>query len=114
MFNQAGVACVLDGSPPLELRDANGKLLATGEAWPDAAPVDLTAGQAASTFIGFADWCLPAPKLPFQFDVRIGGERVAVRTTSSHSVIGTPACESHPRSSRPDLFYSGPFALPER
>ena len=114
LFNQGGVGCLIDASPPLELRDANGRLLVRGERWPDAGPLDLPAGLAASTYVGFADWCLRPPKLPFAWNLRIGGELLPIALTSKRSVIGIPACQSAPASATPDLFYNGPFALPEQ
>ena len=113
LFNQGGVGCLVDGSPPLELRDAAGEVVARGERSKDAPAVDLPAGLAASTFIGFADWCLRPPKLPFAWDLRIGGERLPIALTSKRSVIGVPACQSDPASTSPDLFFSDPFALPD-
>ena len=113
LFNQGGVGCLVDGSPPLELRDAAGEVVARGERSKDAPAVDLPAGLAASTFIGFADWCLRPPKLPFAWELRIGGERLPIALTSKRSVIGVPACQSDPASTSPDLFFSDPFALPD-
>lgn len=114
VFNMAGVGCILDGSPPLELRNGNGALLARGAPWSEKESVDLAAGWAARTEVGFADWCAPPPRLPLAFNLRIGGARLAVAPTSRHAVIDTPACQSDPPSAEPDLFYTGPFALPDR
>jgi hypothetical protein len=114
VFNQAGEGCLLEGSPPLELRDADGRIVARGEPWPAAGNLVLPAGWAAQTFIGFADWCAAKPKLPLAFALRVGGARLPLVPTSTSSEIGVPACESDPPSSDPDLSYTGPFALPAR
>jgi hypothetical protein len=112
VFNQGAESCMLNGSPELQLLDAHGSLLATGDRWPDAEVIELPAGWAAVTYIGFADWCQPPPKLPLQFDLRIGGDRMALAPTSELSAIAVPSCFSEPGNKAPTLIYTGPFALP--
>ncbi|TME11884.1 MAG: DUF4232 domain-containing protein [Chloroflexi bacterium] len=113
VFNQGGVDCFLATSPALELRDASGSLLATGERWtdPDSTFV-LPAGWAAIGTIGFAGWCVAPPKLPFRFDLRIGDGQLAIAPTSARSEIGTPTCNSAPATPPPSLGYTGPLVLP--
>ena len=113
ILNRAGVHCRLATSPPLELRDAAGTLLATAEPGADASSaLDLGPGLAAIATIGLADWCGPAPRLPLQLELRIGTGRVAVLPTSEHSVIGIPSCNSAPASPPPTFFYDASFAVP--
>jgi hypothetical protein len=113
VLNRAGTACSLMTSPPLELRDAEGTLLATAERWVDAeSTFELPAGWAALTTIGFADWCLAPPKLPFRFVLHIGTGQLAVGPTSAGSEIGTPTCNSAPATPPPNLGYDGPFLVP--
>lgn len=115
VFNRNGVDCLLATSPPLELRDPGGSLLATGERWgnPDST-FDLPAGWAAITMIGFADWCVAPPKLPLRLDLRVGAGQLAIVPTSARSAIGIPTCNSAPATPRPSLGYTGPFDLPSQ
>ena len=114
VLNRSGEDCSLATSPPLELRDADGTLLATGEPWTEGAGMfDLPAGAAALTTIGFGNWCIAAPKLPFQFELDIGGGPLLLAPTSERSEIGAPYCNSAPETPPPSLGYTGPFHLPE-
>ena len=113
VFNRSGVDCLLAASPPLELRDANGRLSLSAERWADPdSTFLLPAGWAAISTIGFANWCVAPPKLPFRFDLRIGAERLAIAPTSARSEIGVPTCNSAPATPPPLLGYTGPFVLP--
>ena len=115
VFNRSGVDCFLATSPSLELRDARGSLLATGERWTDPdSTFDLPAGWAAITMIGFADWCVAPPRLPLRLDLRIGDGQLAIAPTSARSEIGIPTCNSAPATPAPSLGYTGPFVLPGR
>jgi hypothetical protein len=115
VFNQSGFDCLLATSPPLELRDANGRLLASAERWADPdSTFLLPAGWTAISTIGFADWCAARPKLPFRFDLRIGDGQLGIAPTSARSEIGIPYCNSAPATPPPSLGYTGPFALPGR
>lgn len=113
VLNRNGFDCAVAVSPPLQLRDAEGVLLATGERWANAdSPVPLPPSRAAITMIGFANWCLAEPRLPFQLDLRIGMDRLAVAPTNDRSEIRTPFCNSAPQTSPPSLGYTGPFTIP--
>ena len=113
VFNRSGVDCLLATSPSLELRDEGGSLLATGERWPDPdSTFVLPAGWAATSTIGFGDWCVAPPRLPFRFDLRIGDGQLAITPTTARSEIGIPTCNSAPATPPPSLGYTGPFVLP--
>lgn len=114
VFNQGGSDCEVDASPPLELRDANRRLVTTGDPWPGAGKILAPAGWAVVTWIDYADWCLPRPKLPLRLNLVVAGDRVGLRPTSDRSTLGLPACNSEPPSNAPDLGYDGPFELPAR
>lgn len=113
VFNRGGVGCVLEKDPPVALRDADGKLLMRGGAEARKGPLQLPAGVAAIASLGFGDWCLPAPKLPFEFGLEFEDDVLALTPTSKGSAIGVPACGSDPPSGSPDLFLSDPLALPD-
>ena len=113
VFNQSGFDCLLATSPPLELRDTNGRLLTSAERWANPESTFLLpAGWAAISTIGFADWCVAPPRLPFRFDLRIGDRQLTIAPTSARSEIGIPNCNSAPATPPPSLGYTGPFALP--
>jgi hypothetical protein len=112
VFNQSADGCLLDGSPPVELRDATGKLIPHNGPASEGPPIDLPAGWAAQAGLGFADWCQAPPKLPFSFALRIGGTRLPLTPVSAHAKIGAPACLSDPRTKVPQLFLADPFQLP--
>jgi hypothetical protein len=113
VLNRAGIDCLLQTSPPLELRDADGALVLNAERWPEGdSTFDLPAGWAAVTSLGFANWCVAPPKLPFRFDLLIGSAELDVAPTSERSTIGAPDCMSPGNTQPPSLGYSGPFRLP--
>jgi hypothetical protein len=113
VLNRGPINCLLAISPPLELRDADASVVATAEPWQDAdATFELPAGWTGLTTIGFADWCMAKPKLPFQLDLRIGRDQLAVMRTSARSSFATPTCNSAPATPPPTFFYDGPFAIP--
>ncbi len=113
ILNSAGVACSIDTSPALELRDANGSLLMTGEGAPNAgSPLRIATGSTAISYLGFSNWCIAPPTLPFEFDLVIGDGRARITPTAASSAIGLPHCNSAPETPPPSLFWSGPFGLP--
>ncbi|HEX3266130.1 MAG TPA: DUF4232 domain-containing protein [Candidatus Limnocylindrales bacterium] len=112
LYNQGDIACLLGGSPVLQLRDADNSVVAIGEPWPNAQDALLGAGTAAVTWIDLANWCLPPPKLPLRLNVVAGGEVVRLMPVFDGSEIGTPACGSSPPAAAPTLGYDGPFAPP--
>jgi hypothetical protein len=113
VFNLGSVGCVLDGDPPIEVRDAAGKSFPHRGPSTSSGPVNVPAGMAVISYLGFADWCLPKPTLPLAFDLRIAGDRLPVMPTSKLSAIGTPSCQSDPPSGSVDLFLNDPLALPD-
>ena len=112
VFNISGEACDLPASPAIQLLDADGMRLATARAQAGAGTILLPSGRAAITSLGFADWCLPEPKIPFAFALRFEDALVEIVPTSALSTIGVPRCQSDPPAAGPDLFFADPFALP--
>jgi hypothetical protein len=113
ILNRSGETCSITTSPDLELRDADGMLLATGEPRLDGdSTLDLAAGTTAISSVGFANWCQAVPALPLRFDLLIGGEQVRIVPISVGSEFGLPFCNSAPQTPPPSLFWSDPFALP--
>jgi hypothetical protein len=113
VFNQGGSDCELDASPPLELRDGNRQLITAGDPWPGTGRILAPAGWALVTWIDYADWCLPRPRLPLRLNLVVAGERVSLAPTSDASTLGLPTCNSDPPSKAPSLGYDGPCALPD-
>lgn len=72
----------------------------------------LPAGWAALTTIGFSNWCVAPPKLPFRFDLLVGSAQLKLGPTSERSAIGSPDCMSAPETPPPSLGYTGPFRVP--
>lgn len=112
ILNHSTVACTISTRPRLDLLDASGTLLRTGEMWFDIdTTVDLSAGSTAISYVGFANWCIARPALPLQFALRIDSLLVPIAPTSEFSEIPLPYCNSVGETPPPGLFWSGPFVL---
>jgi hypothetical protein len=112
VLNVGGIDCLLDASPPLELRDAAGnRLVRAGQRAPGARIV-LPSGWVAVARIDFANWCLAEPRLPFEFELTIGSERLRLAPATSNSELGPPSCISPGATPPPVLGYESPFDVP--
>jgi len=112
LLNAGGVDCLLQITPPLELRDADGKRLASGEQRDPNPTIVLPAGWVAVARIDFANWCRAVPKLPFEFELTIGAAPVELVPATERSEIQPPSCISPGATPPPVLGYESPFAVP--
>jgi len=116
VFNASGVDCTVPSIPKLELRDANGKLLASTEAGPASSPVVvLPSNGTAHASLAFADWCVAPPALPLRFDLRIGSTPVPVNAqpvVSPEVAIPVPPCMAQPATPPAGFDYNEPFTVP--
>jgi hypothetical protein len=111
VLNVGGFDCLLETAPSLEVRDADGRMLAVAQSEPppsSASTSMLSSGWAAVTRLAFANWCSTPPALPLQLDLVIGSTQVKV---AARSEIPVPACMSTPQTP-PTFAYDGPLAVP--
>ena len=115
VLNDGGVDCLLPTSPGLQLRDAQGGLLASASPWPDAPQsILLPAGWTAVATMTFSDWCAPPPPMPLALDIVLGSPpALAVgRSGADVAAIPLPWCGSAPATPPPFFGWDQPFTVP--
>jgi hypothetical protein len=88
----AAVACSIDATPTLGLRDAAGGAIVGGVA---TAPgrIDLSPELAYASSVRFANWCNPEPAFPLELTIRLGAEELPVTGGSfPDEESGMPPC----------------------
>ena len=86
------VACSIDATPTLGLRDASGTAIVGGVAT-GAGRVELQPEQAYRSAVRFANWCNPEPEFPLELTIRLGGEELPVGGGSfPDEESGMPPC----------------------
>jgi hypothetical protein len=115
VLNVGGVDCIISTSPPVELRDAKGALLASAPTWPDPpTTVVLPAGWTADARIFYADWCIAPPAQPLQLDLVVSPEALLpiAHSDSDAAAVPVPFCLSAPATPSPAFGYDAPFSVP--
>ena len=88
----AAIACSIDATPTLGLRDASGAAIVGGVA---TAPgrIDLSPELAYASSVRFANWCNPEPEFPLELTIRLGAEELPVTGGSfPDEESGMPPC----------------------
>jgi hypothetical protein len=86
------VACSVEATPTLGLRDASGTAIVGGVAT-GAGRLDLSPELAYASNVRFANWCNPEPEFPLELTIRLGGEELPVGGGSfPDEESGMPPC----------------------
>jgi hypothetical protein len=86
------VACSIEATPTLGLRDASGTAIVGGVAT-GAGRLDLSPELAYASNVRFANWCNPEPEFPLELTIRLGVEELPVGGGSfPDEESGMPPC----------------------
>lgn len=82
--------CTIDGSATLELRDANGNVVATATA--PRTTVVVTPGAVIEMGIHWSNWCQATPAAPLSMSLRLPGDGTDVALAPAAGGILVPPC----------------------